>query len=140
MLLIGNGCFGELSIILRVTLVCVFFHSIYNNISTGINCPGVSCEYDTYLILLNMYVQIILFASIFGLVDCNSLLCTFSVVYCHFCICWSALLSLRLACCVVWSGGISSVSPVIELSYFLFYLLLCRCRCLSVNNLWMCCG
>ena len=57
MLLIGNGCFGELSIILRVTMVCVFFHSIYNNISTGINCPGVSCEYDTYLILLNMYVH-----------------------------------------------------------------------------------
>ena len=25
MLLIGNGCFGELSIILRVTMVCVFF-------------------------------------------------------------------------------------------------------------------
>ena len=48
MLLIGNGCFGELSIILRVTMVCVFFYSIYNNISTGINCPGVSCEYDTY--------------------------------------------------------------------------------------------
>jgi len=36
---------------------------------------------------------------------CNGLLCTFSVVYCHFCICWSALLSLGLACCVVWSGG-----------------------------------
>jgi len=53
MLLIGNGCFGELSIILRVTMVCVFFHSIYNNISTGINCPGVSCKYDTYRILLN---------------------------------------------------------------------------------------
>ena len=52
MLLIGNGCFGELSIILRVTMVCVFFHSIYNNISTGINCPGVSCKYDTYRILL----------------------------------------------------------------------------------------
>jgi len=83
MLRIGNGCFGELSIILRVTMVCVFFHSI----STGINCPGVSCKYDTYRILLNMYVQIILFVSIFGLVDCNSLLCTFSVVYCHFCIC-----------------------------------------------------
>ena len=32
MLLIGNGCFGELSIILRVTMVCAFFHSIYNNI------------------------------------------------------------------------------------------------------------
>jgi hypothetical protein len=64
MLLIGNGCFGELSIILRVTMVCVFFHSIYNNISTGINCPGVSCKYDTYRILLNMYVQIILFVSI----------------------------------------------------------------------------
>ena len=41
MLLIGNGCFGELSIILRVTRVCVFFHSIYNNISTRINCPDV---------------------------------------------------------------------------------------------------
>jgi len=82
MLLIGNGCFGELSIILRVTMVCVFFHSIYIIIfSTGINCPGVSCEYDTYLILFNMYVQVILFAS---MVDCNSLLCTFSVVYCHF--------------------------------------------------------
>ena len=63
------------------------------------------------------------------MVDCNGLLCTFSVVCCHFCVCWSALLSLRLACCVVWSGGISSVSPVIELSYFFFYLLLCRCRC-----------
>ena len=95
MLLTGNGCFGELSIILRVTMVCVFFHSIYNKISTGINCPGVSCEYDTYVILLNMYVQVILFASIFGLVECNSLLCTFSVVYCHFCVCWSDLLSLR---------------------------------------------
>ena len=67
MLLIGNGCFGELSIILSVTMVCVFSHSIYNNISTGINCPGVSCEYDTYLILRNMYVQVILFASIFSL-------------------------------------------------------------------------
>ena len=66
----------------------------------------------------------------FGLIDCNSLLCTFSVVYCNFCICWSALLSLGLACCIVWSGGISSVSPVIELAYFLFYLLLWRCRCL----------
>ena len=87
MLLFGNGCFGELSILLRVTMVCVFFHSIYNNISTGINCPGVSCKYNTYRILLNMYVQIILFVSIFGVVDCNSLLCTFSVVYCHFCIC-----------------------------------------------------
>ena len=76
-------------------MVCVFFHSIYNNISTGINCPGVSCEYDTYLILLNMYVQVILFASIFGLVDGNSLLCSFSVAYCHFCVCWSVLLSLR---------------------------------------------
>jgi hypothetical protein len=64
MLLIGNGCFGELSIILRVTMVCVFFHSIYNSISTGINCPGVSCKYDTYRILFNMYVQIILFVSI----------------------------------------------------------------------------
>ena len=78
-------------------MVCVFFHSISNNIFTGINRPGVSCEYDTYLILLNMYVQVFLFAS--------------------------------MVCCVVWSGGISSVSPVIELSYF-FYLLLCRCRCL----------
>ena len=64
MLLIGNGCFGELSIILRVTMVCVFFHSIYNNISTGIKCPGVSCKYDTYRILLNMCVQNILFVSI----------------------------------------------------------------------------
>jgi len=88
MLLIGNGCFGELSILLRVIMVCVFFHSIYNNnISTGINCSGVSCMYNIYHILLNMYVQIILFVSIFDLVDCNSLLCTFSVVYCHFCIC-----------------------------------------------------
>jgi len=48
MLLIGNGCFGELSIILRVTMVCVYIFSIYNNISTGINYPGVSCKYDTY--------------------------------------------------------------------------------------------
>ena len=80
------------------TMVCVFFHSISNNIFTGINRPGVSCEYDTYPILLNMYVQVFLFAS--------------------------------MVCCVVWSGGISSVSPVIELSYFFFYLLLCRCRCL----------
>ena len=64
MLLIGNGCFGELSIILSVTMVCVFSHSIYNNISTGINCPGVCCMYDTYLILLNMYVQVILFAKV----------------------------------------------------------------------------
>jgi len=37
MLLIGNGCFGELSIILRVTMVCVFFHSISNNIFTITN-------------------------------------------------------------------------------------------------------
>jgi len=45
----------------------------------------------------------------------------------------------RLFCPWGWRAvGISSVSPVIELSYFLFYLLLCRC--LSVNNLWMCCG
>ena len=68
-------------------MICVFFHSISNNIFTGINRAGVSCEYDTYLILLNMYVQVFLFAS--------------------------------MVCCVVWSGGISSVSPVIELSYFL---------------------
>jgi len=33
MLLIGNGSFGELSIILRVTMVCVFFHIIYVIIS-----------------------------------------------------------------------------------------------------------
>jgi len=58
-------------------------------------------------IYINMYVQVILFAS--------------------------------MVCCVVWSGGIYSVSPVFELSYFFFYLLLCRCRCLSVNNLWVCC-
>ena len=58
MLLIGNGCFGELSLLLRAIMVCVFFHSIYNNTSTGINCPGVSCKYDTYLILLNIYVQL----------------------------------------------------------------------------------
>ena len=58
MLLIGNGCFAELSILLRVTMVCVFFRSIYNNISTGINCPGVSCKYDTYGILLNIYIYI----------------------------------------------------------------------------------
>jgi len=64
MLLIGNGCLGELSIILRVTMVCLFFHSIYNNISTGIKCPGVSCKYDTYRMLLNMCVQITLFVSI----------------------------------------------------------------------------
>ena len=51
MLLFGNGCFGELSIILRVTMVCVFFHSIYN-ISTGINCPGVSCEYNKISVIL----------------------------------------------------------------------------------------
>jgi len=63
MLLIGNGCFGEFSILLHVTMVCVFFHSIYNNISTGINCPSVSCKYNTYSMLLNMYVQIILFVS-----------------------------------------------------------------------------
>jgi len=36
MLLIGNGCFGELSIILRLTMVCVYFHSIYNNIYNNI--------------------------------------------------------------------------------------------------------
>ena len=64
MLLVGNGCFGELSIILRVTMVCLFFYSIYNNISTGINCRGVSCNYDTYRILLSMYVIINLFVSI----------------------------------------------------------------------------
>ena len=99
MLLIGNGCFGELSIILRVPWYVYFFHSISNNIFTGINRPGVSCKYDTYRILLNMYVQVFLFAS--------------------------------MVCCVVWSGGISSVSSVIELSYFFFfYLLLCSCRCL----------
>ena len=58
--------------------------------STGINRPGVSCEYDIlyYIIYINMYVQVILFAS--------------------------------MVCCVVWSGGISSVSPVIELSYFFY--------------------
>jgi len=58
MLLIGNGCFGELSLLLHVIMVCVFFHSIYNNTSTGINCPGVSCKYNTYHILLNIYVQL----------------------------------------------------------------------------------
>ena len=52
MLLIGNGCFGELSLLLRVIMVCVFFHSIYNNISTGINCPGVSCKYNTIIYYL----------------------------------------------------------------------------------------
>jgi len=50
----------------------------------------------------------------------------------------SFVLGVGLLCSVV--RGISSVIPVIELSYFLFFLLLCRCRCLSVNNLWMCCG
>jgi len=64
MLLIGNGCFGELTILLRVIMLCVFFHSKYNNTSTGINCLGVSCKYNTYHILLNIYVQIILFVSI----------------------------------------------------------------------------
>ena len=58
MLLIGNGCFGELSLLLRVIVVRVFFHSIYNNTSTGINYPGVSCKYNTYHILLNIYVQL----------------------------------------------------------------------------------
>jgi len=59
MLLIGNGCFGELSLLLRVIMVCVFFfYSIYNNTSTGINCPGVSCKYNTYHMLLNVYVQL----------------------------------------------------------------------------------
>jgi len=58
MLLIGNGCFGELSLLLRVIMVSVFFHSIYNNTSNGINCPGVSCKYNTYHILLNIYVQL----------------------------------------------------------------------------------
>jgi len=61
MLLIG--CFGELSIILRVTIYILYI-TIF---STGINRPGVFCEYDTYLILyyiyINMYVQVILFAS-----------------------------------------------------------------------------
>jgi len=57
MLRIGNGYFGELSLLLRVIIVCLFFHSIYNNTSTGINCPGISCKYDTYRILLNIYVQ-----------------------------------------------------------------------------------
>jgi len=71
MLLIGNGCFGELSLLLCVITVCVFFHSIYNNTSTGINCPGVSCKYDIIYYLTYMYN--ILFVSIFGLVDCNSL-------------------------------------------------------------------
>ena len=80
MLLIGNGCFGELSIILSVPWY-VYFSILYLIIfSTGINRPGVSCEYDTYLILLNMYVQVFLFAS--------------------------------MVCCVVWSGGISSVSSM----------------------------
>ena len=36
-----------------------FFLILYiNNTSTGINCPGVSCMYHTYHILLNMYVQL----------------------------------------------------------------------------------
>ena len=61
MLLIGNGCFGELSIVLRVPWY-VYFSILYLIIFffTGINRPGVSCEYDTYLILLNMYVQVFL--------------------------------------------------------------------------------
>jgi len=47
MLLIGNGCFGELSIILRVPWY-VYFSILYLIIlSTGINRPGASCEYDT---------------------------------------------------------------------------------------------
>jgi len=59
MLLIGNGCFGELSLLLCVIMVCVFFLILYiNNTSTGINCPGVSCKCNTYHILLNMYVQL----------------------------------------------------------------------------------
>jgi len=63
MLLIGNGCFGELSLLLRVIMVCVFFHSIYKNTSTGINCPRVSCKYNTYHILLNIYVQLFYLAN-----------------------------------------------------------------------------
>jgi len=43
MLLIGNGCFVELSLLLRVIMVCVFFLILYiNNTSTGNNCPGVA--------------------------------------------------------------------------------------------------
>ena len=59
MLLIG--CFGELSIILRVTIYILYIIIF----STGINRPGVFCEYDTYLILnyiyiyINMYVQVL---------------------------------------------------------------------------------
>ena len=42
MLLIGNGCFGELSLLLCVIMVCVFFLILYiNNTSTGINCSGL---------------------------------------------------------------------------------------------------
>jgi len=57
-------CFGELSIILRVTI-----YILYIIFSTGINRPEVFCEYDTYIILyyiilyiyiyINMYVQVI---------------------------------------------------------------------------------
>ena len=67
MLLIGNGCFGELSLLLRAIMVCVFFHStsIYNNTSTGINCPGVSCKYNTYHILLNIYVYKLFYLLVF---------------------------------------------------------------------------
>jgi len=38
----------------------------------------------TLIIYYLTYMYNILFVSIFGLVDCNGLLCTFSVVYCHF--------------------------------------------------------
>ena len=48
MLLIGNGCFGELSIILRVPWYVYFSIPYLIIFSTGINRPGASCEYDTY--------------------------------------------------------------------------------------------
>ena len=53
MLLIG--CFGELSIILRVT---IYIYTILYIIifSTGINRPGVFCEYDILYYIILYYI------------------------------------------------------------------------------------
>jgi len=59
MLLIGNGCFGELSLLPCVIMVCVFFLIPYIIILLpGLIVPVLSCKYNTYHILLNIYVQL----------------------------------------------------------------------------------
>jgi len=53
MLLIGNGCFGELSILLRVTMVCVFFYIIY----VIIFLPGlIAPEFPVSMTLIIYYL------------------------------------------------------------------------------------